>query len=250
MSTHKDLIRLMYDVCDDPMVNLERPTTLFSAYNEGDRTDRNLIRAVTRACLNEIAPRYNWQVLRATHQFSTSAAELQADGIPSDLLRPIEGSFWFSTLQMVGPMNDEDYAAVKAGQLAQPWPAVRFEGDNLLIWPIPAAGVTVTYRYLRNAIGTALPGEGQTSRPFISEFTKDTDKVIWDDELVRLGTILEWRKGQQLDTTQAKIDFEEKLASCITADGGSKRLSMSSNSVRVNRPSITIVNPPPIGENT
>ena len=69
-------------------------------------------------------------------------------------------------------------------------------------------------------------------RPRISRFAADTDIPLWDDELMTLGAIFQYRKGLRKDYAQDQIDFEGCLANRIKADGGSKVLSMGGSSAR------------------
>lgn len=239
------LLDLALEVCDDPGVNLQRPSTLFGDYDEGDVTPRRLVRAMNR-CARGIAARYEWQILKREHSFATVAAEVQPSGIPADLLRPVQDTMWVVGLQFMGPVNDADWAAMRAGRLPQAWPSFRIYNDAMHLWPQPGDGQAVTYQYISNAIGTAAPvSEGQPRTP-VTKFTADTDKPLWDDEVMILGTVMEYRKAMRKDYGQDQIDFEKLLADRIKADGGSRILSMA-NLGRVNRrrPVVTITQTQP-----
>lgn len=240
------LLELALDVCDDPAVRLQRPATLFGAYDEGDTTDRHLLRAITKTA-TYLAGRYEWQCVKREFTFATVAAEIQPNGLPSDLLRPVQDTMWVAGLQVQGPINDADWAAMRAGRLPQVWPSFRIFNDQLHMWPMPGLGQSVSYQYISNAIGTAAPVSPATERTPVRRFGLDTDKTLWDDELMTLGVIMQVRKGLRKDYAQDQQDFETCLLDRIKADGGSRILSMSRKSRnRLHRPSVTLTSTTPV----
>lgn len=239
------LLDLALDICDDPGVNLQRPMSLFGAYDEGDTTDRRLVRAFTKTA-RYLAGRYEWQGLKREHTFTTVAAEIQPNGAPPDLLRPVQDTMWVAGLRVIGPINDEDWAAMRAGRLPQSFPAFRIYGDALHLWPKPGVGQSVAYQYISTAIGTAAPVSPATERTPISRFTADTDKALWDDEIMTLGAIYQYRKALRKDYAQDQQDFEVCVLDRIKADGGSRILSMGNRRQnRLQRPSVTLTTSTP-----
>ena len=239
------LLSLAQDICDDPGMNLSRPMSLFGTYDEGDTTDRRLVRAFIKTC-QAIAGRYEWQTLKSEFTFTTVAAEVQPGALPADLLRVVQDTMWGGGLIFTGPINDADWAAMRSGRLPQAYPAFRIYGDAIHMWPIPDVGQIVTYQYISNAVGTSAPVAGV--RPRIARFAADTDTALWDDELMTLGAILQYRKGLRKDYAQDQIDFEGCLANRIKADGGSKVLAMggmSSAQDRGRRPTVTLTTTQP-----
>jgi len=53
------ILQLSWDICDDPGVGLERPASLFGAYDEGDATPQRILRALTRT-IRSLAARREW----------------------------------------------------------------------------------------------------------------------------------------------------------------------------------------------
>ena len=235
------ILDLAKDICDEPGVNVERPASLFGGYDEDDMTPRRIVRALTRTC-QHLAARYEWQTLKRMHTFSTLAAEVQTGGIPSDMLRPVQDSMWIAGLQVYGPVNDQDWAAMKAGRLPQPWPSFRVEGDAMHLWPQPGVGQSVSYQYISNAVGSRVAGVGETGRQPVTRFQADTDTTWWDDELVTLGAVYQYRKGMQQDFAADERDFEWVLADRIKGDGNSKILSMSPRKQSLRKPAVTLIN--------
>ena len=44
------ILQLCQDACDEPALSLGRPSTLFASDNNGDDSDRKLLRALTATC--------------------------------------------------------------------------------------------------------------------------------------------------------------------------------------------------------
>jgi hypothetical protein len=233
------LLTLAHDVCDDPGVNLQRPMSLFGAYDEGDTTDRRLVRALTKTC-QYLAGRYEWQAIKREFTFSTAAAEIQPVGLPTDFLRPVQNTMWVAGLRVEGPVNDEDWAAIRAGRLPQVMPAFRIYGDQMHLWPQPSVGQSVTYQYVSTAIGTS------ASNAPVIRFSADTDKALWDDELMTLGMVYQIRKSLRKDYAQDEKDLEMCILDRIKADGGSRILSMAGNRRSgLQRPAVSLVSQTP-----
>lgn len=236
-----NLLALASDICDDPSINLQRPLTLFGAYDEGDTTDRRLVRALTKTC-QYLAGRYEWQVLKQSYTFSTVASEIQTAALPSDYLRPVQDTMWVNGLRVIGPVNDQDWAAMKAGRLPLSYPSFRIYNDQFHLLPISGAGQSVTYQYITKAVGTAAPVSPSTARTLVTRFSADTDQALWDDELMTLGAVYQIRKSLRKDYAQDERDFETCILDRIKADGGSRILSMGGKKDnRLQRPAVTLI---------
>lgn len=65
-----------------------------------------------------------------------------------------------------------------------------------------------------------------------SAITADTDVLPWDDELITLGVIYQYRKGERLDYAQDETDFNRMLLARIKQDGGRRMLDMNGGNSR------------------
>jgi len=228
------ILQICQDAVDDGAMSFGRPSTLFPTDDNGDATPRKLVRALTRTA-QAIAARYEWQSLKKEYTFTTVAAEIQPSGLPSDLLRVVPDTMWVAGLLFQGPVNDADWAAMRAGRLPQAWPAFRIYGDALHLWPVPGVNQSVTYQYISNAVGKAADTTART------RFAADTDTTLWDDELMTLGLVAALRQSERLDYAQDMADFETCLANRIKADGGSRILSMRTSKRTLKKPVVTLV---------
>jgi hypothetical protein len=196
-----DILHIAADVADD--LSLERPVSLFAAYDAGDLTDRRLRRALTKTCRFLLRYRH-WQVCRAEHAFVAVANGDQPGALPVDFDRLVPGSAY--DLRACQPVCLVDRIP--------PLPArTLWDGPRLLIRPPVltyvsphAVGATIAFEYVRNAIGTSATGVRLT------EFAADTDVALWDAELIHLGMIWSMSnrmmeaKGEDYDAFKGRLD--------------------------------------------
>lgn len=215
------ILTLVTDASDD--LGLTRPLSLFASTDEGDTSDRKLLRALTRTCTT-LAARHDWQVLRA--RYSWQAAPQSAQMVqPTDFLRMIPCTFWAESrrLPVDWPISAHDWQQAEAGVSTITTPSAMQEGNVIKILPVPVAGETFSFRYIRNRIGFA--ADGTTGR---ARFTDDTDTTLWDDELVTLGIVYHFRLIDRLDYSADQVAFERMIQDRIKADGGTRSWNMAS----------------------
>lgn len=212
------IIAIAADAAD--ALALQRPLTLFGVYNEGDTSDRKLLRAITQAC-RFLAASYDWSVLKARRAWTSTATEAQA-ALPADFLRLIMGTAWDESLRrpLSGPLSDEEWAGAKSSIVGRVEPAFVIHGGEWLMVPAPPAGRSYAFGYIRDAIGK----DGTGAR--LSRFTADNDAPLWDDELVTLGAIYEYRKAERFDYAQDELDFKLMMQDRIKRDGGGRVIRM------------------------
>lgn len=214
------ILTLVQDAADD--LGLTRPFALFAYSDEGDTSDRKLLRALVRTCTT-LAARHDWQALQARHQWTATATVLQAGALPVDYLRMVPGTFWAETrrLEVIWPVLASDWHAHEAGISPITTPSAIQEGNTIKVLPQPAAGEIFAFRYIRNRIGMA--ADGTTPR---ARFAADNDVAVFDDELVTLGIILHYRKIERLDSAADEVTWERMISDRIKADGGSRTFNM------------------------
>lgn len=213
-----NILALASDAADE--LSIHRPTTLFPVYNEGDASDRKILRALTRAC-RYMAASFEWSALKGRHSWQATATEVQP-ALPADLLRVIPGTSWDDTLRrpLCGPLSDAEWAEAKSSAIGRIEPAYAILGGELVMTPVPEAGRQFSFMYVRDAIGKDVGGNR------IARFTADSDLPLWDDELVILGMVWQWRKAERYDYAQDELDFKLMMQDRIKRDGGGRDLSM------------------------
>jgi hypothetical protein len=212
------ILAIACDVADD--LSIQRPSTLFPTYNEGDSTDRKLFRALAKTC-QFIAASYDWSVLQNRHAWAATAAEVQP-ALPSDWLRMVMDTAWDETLRrpLCGPLSPQEWAEAKSSAIGRIEPAFVLVGTELRMVPAPPAGRLFAVGYVSNAIGTDASGAR------IARFGADNDRPLWDDELVTLGTVYHWRKAERYDYAQDEVDFRVMMQDRIKRDGGGRVVRM------------------------
>ncbi|HXF89593.1 MAG TPA: hypothetical protein VNK48_14655 [Xanthobacteraceae bacterium] len=210
-------------ICSDAAdaLSLVRPDALIDVTD--DNTAQKLYRAMI-ATLRQIAARHDWQVLVKEKTFTTSATAEQTGAIASDFLRIIQGTVYNRTRrrEVAGPVSAAEWQHIQASLATLVNPAFRIRGNALLLTPTPPAGETIAYEYIKNAIGTS--ADGSVDR---ATFTADTDLVLFDDELVILGTVWRYRKAEGQDYSEEYREFEMRLYDLIKMDGGRRRIEMA-----------------------
>lgn len=257
------ILQICQDVADE--LSLSRPATLFpEAGTEADTDARKLLRALTKT-VKYIAANYDWQVLRGEKNFVTVAQEWQPNTIPDDFLRfSLDGYFYNRTRRwkLSGPTSAAEWQRLKLYGIAAFPGYYSLASEHLRIYPEPPAGEEIHFTYIRDAIGTignasarwqevGVPTQGTGQQPFydigerphtsgtwtsidmapapdtpVKRFTKDTDIPLWDDELLTLGTIANFRQMEGLEAQTAFQLFQSMLSNRRALDGGRRVLDM------------------------
>lgn len=210
----KTVYQLLLDAADELGVQHEW-TSVFSAYNEGDTSDVKLRRSLTKAC-QYLAKSLDWEIITAEQTFTTVAGEEQTSWRPADFLRFVPDTLWnrSGNLPIVGPLSPGQWQQYKAGYIIPTYPAYFVRSKRLYLASPPGAGQTIAFEYITNAIGENAAGDR------ISTFTADTDVPLWDDELLTLGVIANYRQIERMEYASDKLAFELCLTNNYKADGG------------------------------
>lgn len=206
-------------------ISLSEPNTLFGS--DAPSGGKKLARHITRTC-RQLAQRYDWSFLRKEQTFTTVAAEIQTNALPSDFLRFVTETTWNRTTrrEVEGPLTPQDYQSEKARVNGGIRDQFIIRGTDFLIYPTPSAGDTIAYEYIKNTIGA---DSGSTE---LTEFTADTDTTLFDDELVMLGAVWRYKKSDGLDYSEEFREYEARLLNIGSKDGGNRRVSMSGDPPR------------------
>ena len=158
------LLTICQAVADDIGLDV-RPATIV---NNPDVDAQRMLRMAGRVC-SDLATRAPWQALRREVTFTTVAAEVQPGIFPADFHRMSPETLWDRTnnIFISGQMSPTEYQSRKNSPLmagyAGPMKWFTRRGDALLIWPAPAAGLTVAFEYQSNAFCRSAAGTNQTA---------------------------------------------------------------------------------------
>ena len=200
-----------------------QPSELVGNTGDGGK----FLRFITKTC-KQLALR-DWEALRSEHTFTTIAAQIQTSGKPSDFLRIVDDTAWNRTERrpLVGPLDSSEWnyniSNIQGGIRDQ----FRFIGGGFEIYPAPAAGDTIAFEYIKNAIGT--DSAGTTDR---AAFAADTDLVLFDDELVTQGTLWRYKQSIGADYAEEYQEYQIRLHELYSDDGGKQVLTMGGSSMK------------------
>jgi hypothetical protein len=239
------ILQICQDAADE--LSLARPATLFPDTGaEADTDHRKLLRALTKAC-QFLAANHPWQILRAEHVITTVASEEQTSAIPTDFLRFVPETMHNRTrrLRHSGPVSPKQWQDMKMWGIAAAPGYFRQMHETLLFFPAPAAGEIIAYEYIRDAIGTVGDvtdgwtsidagwvsiDENEPDTTSVKRWSADTNRPLWDDELMISGIVAHFRKMEGLDHGEQWRHFMQIYADRVAMDGHSRVLDMSGSS--------------------
>jgi hypothetical protein len=212
------ILSIIQDAADE--LRIYRPS---SAVTTTDEAAVQLLRHLTKTC-KALANRYDWQVLRSQHTFTTSAAAEQTGATPDDFLRYVQNTMYNRTERrhVRGPLSPAEWQKYQADTTTPVFDNFYKRGNTIYITPTPEAGETIAFEYIKNAIGTT---EGGTD---LTRFSNDDDVPFWNEELLTLGVVYRYRQAERLDYAEEMREFELAYADLVKQDGGRRFLDMDS----------------------
>lgn len=175
----------------------------------------------------ELGARHSWQVLTAEATFNTLAAESQ--GLITAIAGPdysftVNETMWNRTQRrpVFGPKSPSEWQNLKAQFSSGPWVSWRLRGNQVLFFPIPAAGQAVFFEWCTKFWCTTSNGAtGQSS------FVVDTDISKLDERLHVLGGIWRFKKANNLAYEEDFNKYEAAVNDAISRDGAKPRLNLT-----------------------
>lgn len=189
---------------------------------------------------NDLAGRGSWQGLTFEASHTTIAAEDQGAiaTIASNGFRYIKNqTIWDRTdrLPVLGPMDGQDWQAMKAVASTGPRYRFRIRGGKLIVNPTPAASHSWKFEYVtKNWI---LGADGTTYKQY---FTLDTDTFLIPEELVLMGLRWRWKKEKGFDYAEDMRTYEMQVKDALGRDGGKPILHMDSDTRNGPQPGIFV----------
>lgn len=181
---------------------------------------------------DDLASSYNWQALTVEQLFTTTATVEQTPAIPADLDRFLPDSFFNRTTRRIvtGPITPQQWQALQA------WPYLstvylcwRERQSDFLVTPTPPAGQIVAYEYVSKNWAKSATGTPK------DQFTADTDTSYLDERLMTLGVRWRFLKAKGLDYAEDFRTYEQNKQQVQGRDGGAKMLSMTPQSINMDR---------------
>jgi hypothetical protein len=187
-----------------------------------DPTGRQLLALATEAS-RSLVMAHPWTVLVTLRTHVTVAAEVQPNFLTTDFDRFVDETIWNTTLRLrvKGPLTAAQYANVKSMGIGPIHPWFRKRGTSILLYPVPAAGQTITYEYVSKQFCASDSGALR------SYWGADTDTSVFDERLVSLAIVWMWLARKGLDFSTEIAQYKEAVRAAIAADGGRQTLDMA-----------------------
>lgn len=202
-------------------VNLPSPT---SAAQSADPQVIQLVALANKE--GEWQSNKDWQVLTRETSFVTTAVQLQTtlDVTAPGLKNIINDTIWNRDLRrpVYGPMTAQRYQQVQAAVFAGPWNQFIIQGNDILFFPVPAAGQTCWFQYTTQNWCESSGGTGQ------ARFVMDSDVLLLREDLFKLGVEWRWKKAKGLEYAQEFADYEDFMADALARDGSKDIINMGS----------------------
>lgn len=187
----------------------------------------------------DLVERAHWRALISTKTHTTLAAEAQ--GAITTLTsasfdRIIPGTMWNETLrQEVPPAPDlqtwQQHKTMDVG-VAPGW--FILSGGQLRLWPVPAAGDTLSFMWQSKA--WILDNDGTTQREVVTE---NTDTSLLPEKLIQAGLRWRWLQIKGLEYAEEFRQYEAMLIDAANRDGPPAIASLN-GPMREARPGVVV----------
>ena len=205
-------LSIIQDVCQ--RINLPNPTT---AAQSSDPAVQQVVALALKEAEWQLG-QYDPQVCMLEGTFVTSATEVQVANIASTypgMKAIVNDTMWNRDLRrpVFGPMTAARWEQLKAMVMQGPWNQFQIRGNQILFIPVPTANQNIWFQYKSINWCTSQSGTPQ------SRFLADTDVMLLDEAVFKLGMEWRWKKAKGLDYAQDFADYEDAFAIVKARDG-------------------------------
>lgn len=222
----KTALTIIQDVCGQ----LGLPVPSLVSGNVTDETAQQML-TLLNFCGNRLIKPTNgnrWQVLARTWKFTSDPAKTLYD-VPLDWSSFIDETAWnlSTSLPMIGPTNDMDWARLLASNSAATMNIVyRTRGGKFEILISPSSPQNLSIDYISRAwVQGTDPTLGTVYK---DSMTDDADLCLYDGELITAYLKLRFLIEKGMDTTIALNDFQSALDQAQNADQDAPMLATGS----------------------
>lgn len=165
----------------------------------------------------------DWRKLRKQKVFTTLAQEAQTGMVPTDLGAWSDETAWNRSTRrpLWGPVSEMQWQAWKAFDTFPVLDVWFFQGEDILIQPIPPAGETYAFEYRSNGWCQSNVGMPQ------SEWTADTDTGVLSERIMTLGIIWRYLQARGLSYEAQKEDYDLQVSQALAQDSPRSTHSMA-----------------------
>lgn len=198
------------------------------------------VRRVLERGLDDLSQRGAWE--RTTFEASWASLASEDQGTIASLATNgfrylLPETLWDRTekLPLLGPMDPQNWQALKAIVITGPRYSFRLRGGKFLVTPAPPAGHTWVFEYVSKNF--LLDNDGTTYK---YRFTEDTDEILVPDQIVQADLLWRWKKTKGLAYAEDFATAERMIANALGRDGGKPCLVMDDNYGDGPRPGVFI----------
>jgi hypothetical protein len=138
-------------------------------------------------------------------------------------------------IPVAGPLDGQEWQAMKALVPAGPRYTFRIRGNALLVNPVPTAGHSWYFEYFsQNWIVSA---DGTQYRQY---FTQNDDELGLPETLLLMGLRWRWKKEKGFDYAEDFRTYEMQVKDALGRDGGKRVIYADNGSWRGPQPGIFV----------
>lgn len=181
----------------------------------------------------DLIRRYDWQAVTKEATFTTVAAESQGTIADitgeTDFNYMITETFWNRDLRrpVFGPVSDQQWEQLKAQQINGPWNQYIIRENEILFFPVPAAGQTCAFKWVRKSFCRSASGTYQTS------WAADSDVGVLDEDIMVRGIVWRWKQALGMEYAEDFNKYEAMVNDAMGRDGSKARLNLHGTSLDV-----------------
>lgn len=206
-------LSIIQDACG--RLGIQVPAAVFSSTDEQVIQLRSLLNAGGKT----ISRIHDWTFLKKEKTFTTVAADIQTNAVPTDFDRYLNHTMFNRTQgrKIHGPLSNFEWQVDKSSISGLTiTEAFRFRGGEILLTPTPTAGESVYYEYITNQWCESDMAVAQ------SKILADADVSLIDEELLTKDIIWRFLKAKGLDYSEEFNEFQVELANLRARDGGAR----------------------------
>lgn len=203
------LLSVAQDVCD--LVGIPRMASIGTTSD----TTYTPLRAMIQQATDDVFERHDWRALVAFERFMTVAGPQQLGALPSNYARMAQGhTMWNLTRdeEVAGPLDPATWTAIQRQSGAYLGGYWRFIGNDIWIYPAPAAGDTLQFEFITR--NTIIGADGTAK----DRWSADTDRSILPESLIMLGAVWRWKSAKGFAYAEDLSNYERQLERLASND--------------------------------
>jgi len=171
---------------------------------------------------NDLVREYEWQQLTVVANITTVSGQVRYQ-LPNDWNRQIPQTEWNRSTHwpMIGPLSSQSWETFKGSYVSACVETLfRIQGGDVVLLNAPPDGETLAFEYISKNWVVGPSGE------HYNRFLSDEDTFLFDENLMKEGLKLRWRKAKGLPYDDE--DYKRLLEACKGQNKSAPALRLSS----------------------